>query len=179
MKEPASVALQALLDKQAITEVLYRYCRGVDRHDRAALVSVYWPEAIDDHVAYVGDAAGYIEFSMNFMPGIRTSHVLSNILIEFDTAGAARVESYYRAYHDLPAEDGARNDWILGGRYLDRFERRGDEWRILHRVLAVDFQQSMPATAVWNQGVLAALKTRGEHHPNDPLYRLGIAPVQK
>jgi hypothetical protein len=170
-----AVILQTLVDRQAISDVLFRYCRGADRHDRRALISVYWPEAIDDHIAFVGNAASFIDFSLDFMPGIRTSHLLSNILVEFDNANSARVESYFRAYHDLPTATGGREDWILGGRYLDRFEKRADEWRIIHRVVAIDFQQSMPSTAVWGQGVLAALKTRGDHHPNDPLYRLGIS----
>jgi hypothetical protein len=49
--------LQALLDRQAIHDVLMRYSRGLDRHERKVLESVYWPDAVDDHITYRGDRA--------------------------------------------------------------------------------------------------------------------------
>jgi len=42
-------ALEELVARNAITEVLYRYCRGVDRRDWELLRSCYHPEAQDDH----------------------------------------------------------------------------------------------------------------------------------
>ena len=39
-------AMQELVDREAIRECLYRYCRGIDRLDEAALRSSYWPDAI-------------------------------------------------------------------------------------------------------------------------------------
>ena len=36
--------IQALLDKQAITETLMRYARAIDRRDPELLRSIYWPE---------------------------------------------------------------------------------------------------------------------------------------
>jgi hypothetical protein len=47
--------LQTLLDRQAIHDVLMRYSRGLDRHDRKVLESVYWPDAVDDHIRYPDD----------------------------------------------------------------------------------------------------------------------------
>ena len=38
-------AVLALLDKQAVTETLLRYCRAVDRRDAELMRKVYWPEA--------------------------------------------------------------------------------------------------------------------------------------
>ena len=42
-------ALQALLDKQAIAELLTRYLRSVDRGDVATLRACYLPGATEDH----------------------------------------------------------------------------------------------------------------------------------
>ena len=42
-------AVQALLDKQEITELLTRYLRSVDRGDVATLGSCYLPGATEDH----------------------------------------------------------------------------------------------------------------------------------
>src|SRR4029453_17525088 len=50
--EANTAAMQRLLDKQAITEVLHRYARGVDRCDRSILEIAYWPDAIDDHIIF-------------------------------------------------------------------------------------------------------------------------------
>ena len=44
--------IQALLDKQAIREVVLRYCRGIDRLDREMVRDCYWPEAIDEHGSF-------------------------------------------------------------------------------------------------------------------------------
>ena len=35
-------------------DAIHRYCRAVDRADRDLLVSVYHPDAIDDHGLFVG-----------------------------------------------------------------------------------------------------------------------------
>lgn len=43
------MTLDELLDREAIRDCLARYCRGVDRLDRALLLSTYWPGAEDDH----------------------------------------------------------------------------------------------------------------------------------
>jgi hypothetical protein len=163
--------LQQLLDRQAITTALMLYSRGIDRHDRQALEAAYWPDAIDDHITYVGDVAGFIDYSFRFTADMRTSHMLLNNLIEFESATRARSETYYIGYHDMPGAVG-REDFFMGGRYLDLFEKRGRDWRILKRTLACDWYSRAPSTAQWGVGLLAGLKTRGERFPDDPLYRV-------
>lgn len=44
-----SEGLQELLDRQAIYDVMMRYCRGVDRFDADLITSAYHPDARDDH----------------------------------------------------------------------------------------------------------------------------------
>ncbi|BEP46256.1 hypothetical protein GmRootV15_68450 (plasmid) [Variovorax sp. V15] len=53
-------SLEALLDREAIRDCLYRYCRGIDRCDEAALRSAYWEDATDCHGAWKGSAEGFI-----------------------------------------------------------------------------------------------------------------------
>jgi hypothetical protein len=38
--------------------------------------------------------------------------------------------------------------WIAGGRYVDRFERRGDEWRIALRTNAIEWSVMPPALPI-------------------------------
>jgi hypothetical protein len=150
-----------------IRQVLYRYCRGVDRGDEALLRRVYHPDATDDHGTWKGrgvDFAAYIVASLDRQQGVAQHHI-TNVLIELD-GDAARVESYFVAFHPYPAQtaDPAREDTaagaaagtapgaseriaFVGGRYLDRFERRGGEWRISDRKVVLDWtREDLPGS---------------------------------
>jgi hypothetical protein len=164
-------ALQALLDKQSIEEVLMRYSRSIDRNDDALLRSVYWPDAYDDHLLYAGNLEGLVEYCMETTRTMATHHFLGNRLIELTGPDKAFAETYYQAYHNItPAEGEGRQDLTLLGRYLDNFERRDGEWRISQRICTVDAYTEMPATSDWLNGLLSGVKTRGAKKPVDPLY---------
>jgi hypothetical protein len=62
--EKTERALQVLLDKQEIHEVLMRYCRGIDRCDAELLRSVYHADAVDDHGQLNGKAADFIPWAI-------------------------------------------------------------------------------------------------------------------
>ena len=44
--------LQALLDKDAIRDLVTAYCRAADRKDTALMRSLYHPDATEDHGAF-------------------------------------------------------------------------------------------------------------------------------
>lgn len=163
-------ALQTLIDKQAMTECLMRYCRGVDRADKEAFLSAYWPDATDDHVKYVGGIEGLVEFVFGAIQKMRTQHMMGNILIEMMSETQAKCESYYHAYHEAA---GMFNDeeFVLGGRYLDLFEKRGEEWRIKHRTVIVDYYWHDTKTSNWDNGRYQKGRSRGEKFPEDRLYK--------
>ncbi len=55
-------AVQTLLDKNEIAELLTRYMRAIDRGDIAALRSCYAPGATEEHGGmYSGPAQGYVD----------------------------------------------------------------------------------------------------------------------
>src|SRR5262249_23624395 len=83
-----------------------------------------------------------------------TQHHIGNVLIELqgERAGA---ETYWVAYHRIPADAGgtglvagrgAETDLFIGGRYIDRFERRDGGWKIARRVGIHDWQRFEPAS---------------------------------
>ena len=93
-------AVQELLDKQAITELSYRYSRACDRMDSDLLTAVYWPDGTDDHGIFKGDAPAYVDWVMGFLSGwISTHHDNNNILIDLNgdvASGEVHWVGYYR-----------------------------------------------------------------------------------
>ena len=53
-------------------------------------------------------------------------------------ASAAHCESYVLARHWCEDDEGLRLE-TAGGRYVDRFEKRGGLWKIAHRVVLLDW----------------------------------------
>jgi ketosteroid isomerase-like protein len=133
--------VRALLDKQEIHDALLRYCRGIDRADADLVLSAFHDDAMDDHVGVDQAVAERVPRVVeNSKTAVRwTSHNLCNVLIELD-GDVANSESYLIAYHRI-AHDGRDLDWVLGARYVDRFERRAGAWRIAHRTVVYDWER--------------------------------------
>ena len=123
-------------DRAEIYAVLVRYCRGVDRRDLERVRSTYHADAYDDHGSYKGDLDGFIRFvEEEVYSRFRTTmHKLGQALIEID--GDRATSETYAICHHVSAEGGVDvSDSVMGIRYVDRFERRGGEWRMSRREL--------------------------------------------
>lgn len=70
--------------------------------------------------------------------------------------GEVYVLSYYR--YD---ENGVPMIVVVGGRYLDKYERRDGKWGIAHRVAMEDWSAKVPAP-VMRQQELAGMLERGQ-----------------
>jgi ketosteroid isomerase-like protein len=164
--------LKIVAAKLAITEALTRYCRGIDRCDIDALKSSFWPDAVANYGQADQNAWEWGEATLKALRTMeRTQHAISNILIDVAASGdRATGETYCRAYHEVKT-DGGVVELMVGGRYLDRFEKRGREWRIARRDYVMDFNQNGPSTSEWTTGIYAGLKRVGLRAPEDPLYR--------
>jgi hypothetical protein len=165
--------MRELFDKQQITEVLYRYCRGIDRNDIELALDVFHPDAIDNHTGTDIPIAEVARRLRNPARGVlkAVTHTLSNILIELD-GDAAHSEAYFLASHRL-VHQGEDLDWIVAGRYLDRFERRGEVWKISHRRAVFDWDRlqkvgSPPPGVDIARSIEGAL--RGRTDRSDPSY---------
>ena len=82
---------------------------------------------------FVGNAHEFVDHCMVSHARWRsTMHCIFNHSIELDADGThARGEVYNVTYLFRSGSPG-RDTWH--GRYLDLYEKRGDEWRLLHRV---------------------------------------------
>ncbi len=168
-----SKMMKELADREAIRDVLLRYCRGSDRCDTAMVLDAYWPDAHDDHMEFSGTPEEFVDYSTPILQTMRFSqHQLINVLICID-GNTAEVESYFQGYHSIPSDNGDRHDVIAAGRYLDIFEKRIDEWRILKRFVIVDWFREFPDTGNWNAGPfgMGDKVKRGDLKPHDLSYK--------
>jgi hypothetical protein len=159
-----------LADREAIRDVLARYARGIDRVDADLLRSTFWDDAVDDHGTFSGSARAFID---QLIPKLNRAealmHFLGNILIEI-RGDVAAVETYLRAFHRQEFADGQRYELIIGGRYVDRMEKRDDEWRIARRKVVYDWYRKFPELPDWERTPLGfAFQTN--RFPDDPIYR--------
>lgn len=149
--------VQELLDRQAITDLIYNYCRGVDRCDRELLDTVFWPDATVDHPPFKGSAKDFCDGAIALTSMLSAAlHQVGNLLIEID-GDKAYTESLFTGYHRLPkgptppgflAETVFRHhraevdeDVFMGGRYIKWCERRNGVWKISHHIGFLEWER--------------------------------------
>ncbi|MGW8204723.1 nuclear transport factor 2 family protein [Sphingomonas sp. VDB2] len=128
---------QSLIDQLALRDLLMRYCRGCDRRDFMLVRSLYHDDAIDDHGAmFRGGPDDFVAWLPQAMaPWQATRHSIANSLFVVDgdrAEGEHHVEAWHRSHGPEP------RDYIVYGRYLDRYERRDGVWKFSHRSLVFD-----------------------------------------
>ncbi len=130
-----------IADRCAITDVIHRYCRGVDRFDFELVRSCYHPDAVDEHGSFVGTVDEYLAWVRTQLEKYQvTFHAVSNVLVEFD-GEQARCETYGIAHHRGRRDDPPHRNLITGFRYVDRFECRDGDWRIVHRIAITEWSR--------------------------------------
>jgi hypothetical protein len=163
-------AIESLLAKQAITEVLYRYCRGLDRMDRALAMSV-WHEGstVDYGPIFTGSGAEFVDWVWVAHETLAAhSHQITNILI--DVSGeCATSEAYVTVALRTKPDGGSIVDIVDRGRYLDRWSRRQGVWAIDDRTFVEDFQAVYPVPL--NEATDGSQST-GRRAPDDPSYSI-------
>jgi hypothetical protein len=164
--------MQSLMDREAIREAMYAYCRGIDRGDEAALRSVYWPDGTDQHGAYNGSAAGFVDAAVKTRAnGLRMIHQVTNISIVLKGNQAA-VESYFQAFQSDIDPAGKPRETFLCGRYVDRFSKRGDVWRVAARTVVYDWMKEASGSETGETERFGPRKPIGGMNPDDPWYAL-------
>jgi SnoaL-like domain len=134
---------QALLDRIALTDLVMRYCRGIDRRDFALVRSLYHDDAIDDHgTMFRGGPDAFVAWLPTVLAAWEsTVHAISNSLIVVN-GDEAEGEHYVMAFHRTHPPE--RQEYTVFGRYLDRYQRRAGTWKFIHRTLAFDHGRAQP-----------------------------------
>lgn len=134
-----ALTIEDLLVREEITDVLKRLARGCDRLDAQMIESCYYPDAFDDHGMFKGSPAEFAATVIEVLPNFKsTMHFIASPNIRLD-GNVAHVDTYCIAHHISD-----ENDLIIGLRYIDRFERRDQQWLIAKRVCAFDWHYTVP-----------------------------------
>lgn len=160
-----------------VNGALLSYCRGIDRLDPEAVLAAFHPGAM---LIDYGPKPTTIEaFTERVIPSLRsryrsTQHRISNLAVEIEDEKVT-VETYILAYHVQPGDgtegpgpETAAKDRLVtfNGRYIDRFEERGDGWKIAERFLRCDWSK----IEVIEETMANAWNYSGRGGSPDPLY---------
>ena len=136
------------MSEQAIREALSRYCRGVDRMDRALTRSCWHADGSADYRGmFEGGADALLDWMWKLHDSMQThSHQMTSMLIE--VAGERAVSETYVTVvlRSKPGRAPAR-DIFSRGRYVDRWSRRDGRWAIYHRIYLNDWMTFVPVPA--------------------------------
>ena len=137
--------LHELLDRQDICDCLARFCRGMDRFDRELFLSAFHPDAVIAAGDFVGEPADLYDWARNMheQGQVATQHGLLNNTCDID-GDTAHSETYYL----FAARNRDQSNWIAGGRYFDRLERRAAGWRIALRTNVIEWSGILPTMPI-------------------------------
>lgn len=129
--------LLALLDREEIHDCLQRYARGVDRFDRALLLSAFHDDFLDEHGKFVGNREEFADWAFGQHRASHQSHCHYILNHRADIDGTtAHAETYFI----FTAMNRQGKPLVMGGgRYIDRLEKRDGQWKIAARVTLRDW----------------------------------------
>lgn len=156
--------LREIADRQAITDIVHRYGRAMDRMDLELGYSVWHDDGTADYGAvYQGSGRGFVDAAWQMHQHlVVTQHMIGNILIHLD-GDRAGSESYFHGSMRMQGPDGFQH-MAAWGRYVDRWSRREGRWAIDHRIAIIDFDEVRDVTPLGNAG-------GGSRDPGDRSYQ--------
>lgn len=141
-------------DRRAIRALVDDYARMADRIDNVGLAALFTPDGVlricergnPEPVRMRTGRAEIAEAITGLSRYVVTMHLVANHYVEL-AGDAATGESYCRASHVRPVEggpDGALENYVMNIRYLDRYVRLDEGWRIAERELQVEWTEVVP-----------------------------------
>ncbi len=169
---PPDPVLQEMLDEHALRKLVHGYCRAVDRGDTETLRGMYHPDAVDGHGAFstgsVDDFLGRLAASRKHLRSMQHHITTVNFAIDGDRAEG---EIYSIATHTFAAKHG-ETEVIVGGRYLDKYQKRDGTWRFLERTIVTDWAHVHDPSSVDLRHPMVKDSPKGSLGPDDPSFAL-------
>jgi len=168
--EQLLIAVQEALAKQDIHDLVMAQARATDRMDLQSLQSLWHPDAQVDIGMFAGSAADYCPWIIDVIGAlIKGSHNVANEWIKV-SGNSGIAESYVMTFVTSQDDKGDRWDELSGGRYLDEFECLAGTWKFTKRCFISDWTTRHPCSDQSDEGMYAALTTRGDKFPDDPVF---------
>ncbi|TGD76259.1 nuclear transport factor 2 family protein [Mangrovimicrobium sediminis] len=163
MTGTARPELERLLAREKIRECIARLARAEDRRCDQRIGLCLWPDACVDLGVFSGSFREYQNWAIAGSKAVTLmQHTLGQTLMTLKTDQAA-AETHVTIYLRSRCDGGGQRDLVMGGRYLDKLEQRGDEWRILERTMLHDWHHDLGAAPDWRNGLLGA-PLAGDHY---------------
>lgn len=129
-----------VIHKQALYELMCRYCTAVDSRNFDHLLSIYHTDAVHDHgPMFSGDPLGLISFLQENAVNMTTHHMIGNHLYHISD-DRAQGEIYTVNTHIFHRETGDV-EYIAGGRYVDSYKYEQGQWLITQRQRIIDWSR--------------------------------------
>ncbi|SDG35944.1 nuclear transport factor 2 family protein [Pseudonocardia oroxyli] len=173
-----------VISRLEIRDALQRYCRGLDRRDRPVAVSAFHADSHIVHGHFAGTGPDWVDWLFAEPPTDRVGigdadpaldvvesqqHHLTNQLIDLE-GDVAYSEAYFLEY-TLTMRGAERFLTSVGGRYVERYERREVGWRIAERFSVRDWDS---VTLVETRFPGWERSPQGARDRSDPTYRPGF-----
>jgi hypothetical protein len=163
------IQISSLRDRRDVSDLYHRYMRGFDRNDRELLRGTFWPDAQINYPDQINTPEEFIERHLDLhVRELRSwGHLLTNESVEIE-GDVAHCEVYVTALF-MPLHERSfvgPSPTIVGGRYVDRLDRRDGTWRISVREFAGHFTTNLGIDAlisgadrhVWDRGDISYLR---------------------
>jgi ketosteroid isomerase-like protein len=163
--------LQEMIDEFELRKLVHAYCRAVDRGDFAQVRNLYHHDAVDAHGGFTGSAGSTADDFVAQLAATRRyirsmQHHITTV--NFAISGrAAEGEIYTIATHTLAGRD-RDLDVVVGGRYLDKYEKRDDAWKLVERTIVTDWATVNDPSTVDLSHSITRDTLRGTPDSNDP-----------
>ncbi len=176
-----------LLAEQAVRKAVTCYSRGADRCDVELLKSAFHDDAEVRYGSYDGHYAEFCEnvvaghFAMNY-----TTHTVLNEYYDIDAAADKGVgEIYVLAFLSMSqdgdvmavenykeSESDGGFEYVVAGRYVDRYECREGDWRIVMRQYIIDWSRTSEFTGGDPNALFTSLTYKGMQDRTDASYEV-------
>jgi SnoaL-like domain len=163
-------ALQEMIDEFQLRKLVHAYCRAVDRGDFEQLRNLYHQDAVDSHGGFsTGSADEFLDQLIAARPYIQSmQHNITTV--NFAISGdSAEGEIYTIATHTLTGRD-RPIDVVVGGRYLDKYEKRDCAWKLRERTIVTDWARVNDPSSVDLSHPITRDTMRGALDATDPSY---------
>lgn len=169
--------LEALLDRQDILDCVTRFSRGMDRFDRELFLSAFHDDAVIAAGPFVGGPDALYDWAaaLHNLGQSATHHNLLNHTLDIH-GDVAHSELYYL----FVGRNRDETNWMAGGRYIDRLERREQAWKIALRTNVIEWSGLVPTLPLPFADVPDLHENgRPSRSKSDPSYQRPLSNIRK